>query len=461
MKKSKYTKQTIKKEERKVDSVIFYTILGLLIGLPIMQLIRMDIAGRGNLGLYYSFHCGYLLWLIIPVLLVCYLLIIFKYKEKIGIFDILCYLLIIFGLISSLLAVDVKLAFIGSFDRYEGFLTNLSYILIFLCLIRLNSRRMILILLNVFICLGVFQSLYAFGQVFIRSNLFLSFIFPYMANALCGNPNFLGSYLLLTSLLSIFLGIYSNKYKKLYITSGIINSIGLVLAQSTVPFLSYLIGLGFIFIYTIIKHKPLLKRCIWILVASLLTSLVMVYVSVAIVEDVHKDVVLPNYTIKDDIHQIQNFFFDTNDDIYSPEVNNTEGESTFYAGRVFIWRATLNIIKVNMLFGIGYDNLGDYIHNLLGVYIDKAHNHYLNIFVSNGIFSFVTYLFLLTGIIVKGIKSKHILSNMIAYTSIAFMIHYFFSTSVIEVTPYFIMICSALLVIDKQNDNFDLIYVKE
>ena len=77
MKKNKYTKQTTIKVERKVDNVIYYTILGLLIGLPLMQLIRMTIAGSGNLGLYYSFHCGYLLWFCIPVLLVCYLMIIF------------------------------------------------------------------------------------------------------------------------------------------------------------------------------------------------------------------------------------------------------------------------------------------------------------------------------------------------------------------------------------------------
>ncbi len=462
MKKSKYKKQTTIKVERKVDTVIYYTILGLLIGLPLMQLIRMSIAGSGNLGLYYTFHCGYLLWLTIPVLLVCYLMIIFKYKEKIGIIDIVCYLLVLLGLLSSVTALDVKMAFIGSFDRYEGFLTNLSYVLIFLCLIRLNSKRKCLVLLNLFLCLGIFQSLYAFGQVFLRGGLFLSFVFPYMANALCGNPNFLGSYLLLTSLLSIYMGIYSNQYKKFYITSGIINSIGLVLAQSTIPFLSYVIGLGLIFIYTIIKHKTLLKRCIWILVANLLASFIMVYVSVPIVVDVHKDMIIPNYTIKDDLSQIYYFFFNDgekpSDNPFEPPVQT---ETTFYAGRVYIWENTLKIVKKNIFLGIGYDNLGELFYQENNLYIDKAHNHYLNILVSNGIFSLITYLVLFTLIIIKGIRSKQLLPNLISFSIIAFMIHYFFSTSVLEVTPYFLMVCSIIFVFDKSQDDMDLVIVKE
>ena len=78
MKKGKYVKQTIKKEERKIDEFIYYAIMGLMIGLPIMQVARMIIVSNGNYELYYTFHCGYLLWIALPILAICYFLLIFK-----------------------------------------------------------------------------------------------------------------------------------------------------------------------------------------------------------------------------------------------------------------------------------------------------------------------------------------------------------------------------------------------
>ena len=461
MKKHKYTKKNIIKSERKVDVVIFLTILGLLIGLPLMQLVRMVIAGFGNMTLYYNFHCGYLIWLTIPIFITCYLIILLKYKEKIGIIDIICFVLLLFSLISSLQAIDIKLAFIGALDRYEGFFTHLGYISLFLCLIRLNSKKRMMMLLNLFICLGVFQSLYAFGQSFIRGDFFLSFLFPYMANALCGNPNFLGSYLLLTSLLSIYLSIYSNKYNKLYFASGIINGIGLVLAQSTVPYLSFIIGLISIFAYTFFTHKDLFKKCLYTVIINLLSSLLMVYISVPLMEDIHKDYILPNYTIKDDISQMLNFFFDVEMPRKEVPIELYEYNTSFYSGRLFIWKNTLKISKNHILFGIGYDNLGYLVYNEYGLYIDKAHNHYLNTLVSNGIFALLAYLTLLTIIIIKGLKSKQVLSNILSLAIISFIIHYFFSASVIEVTPYFITVCGSLLVVDKLSNDKKLIYTKE
>ncbi len=468
MKKSKYIKQTVIKKERKVDRIMYITILALLIGLPLMQLIRMEIAGSGNMGLYYVFHCGYLIWLCIPVLLVCYLITIFKYKQKIDIIDYLCYALLLIGIISTFTAQDVSLAFTGTTDRYEGFFSNMGYILIFLSMYKMEDKKKSLVLINFFICSGIFQSLYAFGQVFFRQPPFLSFVFPYMANALCGNPNFLGSFLLATSLIGLYFGIFSNKHQKFYITSAMICAVGLVLAQSTIPYLSYLIGLFSIVIYTLVKKKNLIKRCIWITVSALGISLVTVYVSVPLVEDIHNDYIFQNYIIKNDLKQIFQLFFGDGEvemDSNSKVVDNRTGEvrepSAFYAGRIFIWKNTLKISKNYLLLGVGYDNMGELFFNETGIYIDKAHNHYLNVLVSNGIIYLFIYLALFIIVIIRGLRSKQLISVLLTLVIIPFMIHLFFSVSVIEVMPYFMMVVGATIGINKNEDNEDVIYIKE
>ena len=466
MKKGKYVKQTEKKQERKIDEFIYYIIIGLLIGLPLMQLVRMGIAGRGNYILYYSFHCGYLLWIANIALVFCYLVLIFKYKEKIDIIDIIVYILLLLGFVSSLNAIDVETAFLGTMDRYEGFLTNISYYLIILCLRKSINRHNSLILINVFLGLGIFQSLYAIGQVFIRSKLFLSFAFPYMANALCGNPNYLGSYLLLTSLIGIYFGIYSNKHNVFYIVSGMISTVGLVLAQSTIPFLCFVIGLFIIFFYTLIKKRNLLKKCSWITASALVLGLFVTYISVPIVEDVFKDHPIPNYTIRDDLNQITYFFFPREEYSYFTDGENIyqasiEPEITFYQGRLYIWKNTLSIAKDNILFGVGYDNLSKVFAEKYEVTVDKAHNHYLNILVTNGIFSLIAYLTLFTIILIRGFKTKKIFTLLLSLITIPFFIHYFFSTSVIEVTPYFFMLIGVILASAEDNSDGELIYIKE
>ncbi len=91
-------------------------------------------------------------------------------------------------------------------------------------------------------------------------------------------------------------------------------------------------------------------------------------------------------------------------------VDNRTGEvrepSAFYAGRIFIWKNTLKISKNYLLLGVGYDNMGELFFNETGIYIDKAHNHYLNVLVSNGIIYLFIYLALFIIVIIRGLRSK-------------------------------------------------------
>ena len=74
---------------------------------------------------------------------------------------------------------------------------------------------------------------------------------------------------------------------------------------------------------------------------------------------------------------------------------------------------------------------------------------------------YIILIVLFVLILIKGFKSKHLISHLISLMIIAFLIHWFFTNSVIEVTPYFLMVCGAMLGINEIDKDEELIIVKE
>ena len=118
--------------------------------------------------------------------------------------------------------------------------------------------------------------------------------------------------------------------------------------------------------------------------------------------------------------------------------------------RVEIWRQTIEEVPKYLIHGIGIDNFS-LIKNGYPVMIgynayDKAHNEYLQILITEGIFSLISYLLLFGFILIKGIissfknKKVYLLLPVLGY-----LVQAFFNISVIEVAPIF-YICLGLLI---------------
>lgn len=125
----------------------------------------------------------------------------------------------------------------------------------------------------------------------------------------------------------------------------------------------------------------------------------------------------------------------------------TNGDRADYSGanRGFIWKRVAELIKKRPLTGYGIENLGEafkkyYTQDMIELwnevrYLDKAHNEYLHIAVTSGIPSLLVYLTFISQIILKGLfRLKNcktallILSSVIGYMTAAF-----FNISVVSV----------------------------
>ena len=109
-----------------------------------------------------------------------------------------------------------------------------------------------------------------------------------------------------------------------------------------------------------------------------------------------------------------------------------------------IWKNTLKIVPKNLIHGVGVDNYyyafdGKPLYSKNGkVFYDKAHNEYLQILITEGIFCLISYLAFYGIITVRG--TKYSFKNKEVYfilPIIGYLVQAFFNISVIEVAPIF------------------------
>ena len=73
-----------------------------------------------------------------------------------------------------------------------------------------------------------------------------------------------------------------------------------------------------------------------------------------------------------------------------------------------LWKETIKIVPKYLIHGVGIDNFGNVLYGKpirsTKFIFDKAHNEYLQILVTMGIFSLISYLCLHFLILKEGIK---------------------------------------------------------
>lgn len=361
----------------------------------------------------------------IPFLIYIYIKEIKETKRKLDIFDYIFYTFIIVDILSVIFSIDKNIAIFGIKYRHEGFLSVLTYNLLFINWKNIGNIEDIKKYIKIFIIIALVESLYGYLQIyspysFILKKHYLS------AYGFCGHPNFFGS--LIVTVLSIitcsFLMETKNNIKKSIII--ILLFISLINTQSTGPFGTYVIIIILMIIY-LIKKKKLVFVNIFILFALLIPTYLAVYS-------------INTYAYKYDRCELCNVTTFIKKDI------NTSAEK-ISNGRFTIWKNTLEVVKKYPITGVGFDNLKfAYPNNpKASVYIDNAHNVYLHRLVTTGILGFIPYLILCLITFIIGLKSKEKGVMILLCGFVAYSIQAFANISVITVAPIYYIIIGLIL----------------
>jgi len=135
------------------------------------------------------------------------------------------------------------------------------------------------------------------------------------------------------------------------------------------------------------------------------------------------------------------------------------------SSRMWIWKSTIALLPEYGLLGCGIEQLGLLCLSkygvINGIYFDKAHNEYLNLWITEGIFAIGIYLAFLFSLFFSGLhlfmeKGKRIsvkeqleeeedeIRNIVFFGFFGYIAQAFFNISVVQVAPYFWVICGLL-----------------
>ena len=329
-------------------------------------------------------------------------------------------------LAASVYAAENKVfAIIGVPGRWEGLVTITLYMFLFI------TARLYLVpdegLFKIILVTAIIVSIYGILQTMnfdpfprdvLREN------WSSRAFSTMGNPNFLGSYIVLIIPTSIYFYIINKNitgltaYAILFYCLLSTGTRGAWLGTIT----SIMAFAAIHYMYFRYSKGEFTRYIILIVITMLLLALYNFYTEGAFIDRF--------LSIKRDADEFL-----------------TKGDRADYSGanRGFIWKRVAELIKKRPLAGYGIENLGEafkkyYTKDMIELwnevrYLDKAHNEYLHIAVTSGIPSLLVYLTFISQIILKGLfRLKNcktallILSSVIGYMTAAF-----FNISVVSV----------------------------
>lgn len=415
-----------------INKINFGLILFAIIINPLWLLLDINLELVNSTVPFYYYE---ILYFLIPLEIFIYVYKIVKKEVKLNYYDMIVFLILILLMLVTNNSIDIDTSIWGAYGRNEGFLSILCYYLLFLNSKSLDEKQ-INVVIKTFFGVGTIQFVYCLLQVFFRFPglpLFSLSGVNYMAMGFVNNPNFLGSYCIM--LLGLALMLYLVKCERKYFVLSIIFFINLILAQSTGPFFAFIIL--FIFIIVFMKIKGIIDwKKIGIVCASFILTFIIVSNGVELYcKKVFNDKIVSSYTIKGDILNTLNLF--------GISKGNDEENMTiedYGSGRITIWKNTLKVVPKYFWLGSGIDTFG-YVYQKGGnVYYDKAHNEYLQILVTEGIFTLISYLSLLLLLFIDGVKSNNKLIWVLMMAFIGYALQAFLNISVNTVAPTFYII---------------------
>ena len=239
-----------------------------------------------------------------------------------------------------------------------------------------------------------------------------------------GNPNFLGTYMVIILPIPIFK--FLTDSKKINLLTGSIIYLCLLVTFTRSALLGFAVILSFVTIF-VIKRRDLWKN---------FTILMLVFVSIALFVNIESEGKLYGRLLS--IGNDAQALFEEED-----------GYEKAGANRVYIWLRTIDLIKESPLVGYGLENLQtvfvetyqDEMMEIFGeVYqVDRAHNEYLHVAVPSGVPALIAYLVFIYLCLKKGFELLRKDVSYLPYLTAvsAYLVQAFFNISVVSVAYIF------------------------
>lgn len=404
----------------KFQNIVKTTLLLVLAGIPLMF-----IPIGGNFDQFFLPKVLALFILVFSFLI----MLILNYK-KIGKFVdkdwinkvLLIYLILL--IISLFFTENIGLAIYGRHDRVEGLITILMYMILFIIgrsFTKFNDKFFIVIMFT-----AVIVSIYGISQYFGFDPFprnYRTMNYGKSAFSTMGNPNFLGSYLVLMIPVTIYL--YIIKKRELGMLCYSVLLFCLLCTRTRGAWLGVIFSaICFVVLHLIYykNFKYFVKRYFMIIIISIIIVLLFNFYS--------DGALISRFTtISADAKEFLN-----------------SGEKSDYAGshRGFIWKRVIELIKNRPFTGYGIENLGEtfikyYNDDMIKFwgeprYVDKAHNDFLNIAVTTGLPSMLVYVIFILSVIKKGFSNvQNPLMLLLLPSVLGYLTAIFFNISVTSV----------------------------
>lgn len=305
---------------------------------------------------------------------------------KIDVFDILLIIYATFIALSCLFSEYKFNVLTGFSGRGEGALELLAYIFCFYITketFKYNDKvfKLLTYLLIFASAVGLMQALNKTGYEFKIYKVYDEW--KYMAASNFDNPNMFSS--LLSLFLPMYIILYTSKGNNKILPVLIFIFSALVATKTLGGYITFALYFLGIFVYFLIASKDKLK------IIKLYTVMLALFILVFLVMN----------TINNNVYIKE--IFGLNDEV------NIENDkvSEFAHGRGAIWKLSFDMIKNNMLFGVGPDSMGcELLTNYRHLYekgfaVDKAHSEYLHIAVTTGVPSLIIYGVFIATILIK------------------------------------------------------------
>lgn len=414
---------------------------------PFLKFFSMNLEMFGVMNNYDFINPAIVLYVSVPFLIFIYIKDIIYKKRKLDIYDYLFYILVFIGILSCIFSIDKTLSIFGKSFRHEGFLSILSYYLLFINWKENGNKEDIKKFLKLIIIIAVINSIYSLFQMYTNFDFVLTYYDHdvKMASGMCGNPNFFGS-LIVTVLAIVTCNFLIDKeklnYKKILLL--ILLFIALINSESTGPILTYIIFLIFLFVFLHMKKYKVLKRILVLCIILIISYLTLIAIN-------------NNFVIDKDGNKI------SKNETSISSIKATIGSGG--NGRLKIWENSLSIVKDNPIIGVGFDNFvlaysNPKVENKLNLVltdsstkkeveyyyvVDNAHNVYLHTAVSTGLFGLIPYLLICLFVFIKGLKFKNKLGILLLSGFVAYSVQAFANISVIQVAPIYYIIMGLIL----------------
>lgn len=353
--------------------------------------------------------------------------------------------LVIVGLCSVAVSEDWVMALYGQRGR-EGWFTLVSYYMIFFATTLLRDDKYCRLLMQLFLIFGSivavlgfiqFAGIYEFGPYF-----------PGMAIAPMHNPNFYGAFAVLFTGVAIggffvyekdrkTTHLFGEQNRWIWYGFVLLGYSACIFAGSSLVYVGLIMMLLLYLVLEIVtKRRRLLS---FVALLGGLVLLVFVY----------------------DMMQGGNVTREITSVGSQIQAEGSVFGDSVGSSRMLIWKQTLKLLPKYFWFGCGIEQLGLVCVKAFGpenfISFDKVHNEYLNLLITEGIFAVIFYLVFLFVLFLTGVygmikqtgKSsesdlKNTISKVVLFAFFGYIAQAFFNISVIQVAPYFWMVCGLL-----------------